>query len=247
MRKNLLTCAGTVGLLLSFAAQADAQRLDALHMRRDEEPARKEALRLADEVIAKSATDFEQLWRAARVYCWESDLAERAGITQVAKQRAQQCWSVGDAAALLAPTRAEGFLWAAQGVGLWAHANGVVASIVEGVEGKFHTRLDAALRLDPSLDRGSAWVLRGAFFYEVPWPKRDLNRARTLLSTALERFPENLRARLYLARIDAEGGKKKQALASLEQIEAADEDYDPPTARRVKAEAKLLADALRVR
>ncbi|MBS1151151.1 MAG: hypothetical protein H6Q89_2849, partial [Myxococcaceae bacterium] len=124
---------------------------------------------------------------------------------------------------------------------------GVLASFVGGIEGKFNQRLDRAIRLDATVDRGSAWLIRGAFFYEAPWPRRDLTRARSLLSTAVERFPDNLRARLYLARIDAEGGALKQALATLEKIAAADVAWDPPGGRMVKAEARLFADTLKPR
>jgi hypothetical protein len=249
MRRTNLTCAGTLALVLSSVAHGyvDTQRLDVLHRQRDEDSARKEALKLAAEIEQSPAADFEQVWRAARVHCWESDLATRGLTSDSAKKHAQRCWTLGDAASALSPNRAEGFLWAAQGVGLWARANGVVASIVEGIEGKFNQRLDKAIRLDATVDFGSAWLMRGAFFYEAPWPRRDLNRARTMLSAAVERFPDNLSARLYLARIDAEGGNRHKAMVALEKIEAAGVTYDPPAARRVKAEARLFADTLRPR
>ncbi len=48
-------------------------RLDALHVRRDEPGAQREARRLADAAVAAAPTDYGALWRAARVLFTESD------------------------------------------------------------------------------------------------------------------------------------------------------------------------------
>lgn len=248
MSRTLITCAGTLGILMSSAAalastSASAERLDALHRLRDADSARREGLALAEHIERNANQDYELMWRAARVHCWESEVSRATSPS--ASTSARRCWRLADAATELDSGRPEGFIYAAQGMGLWARANGKMAAVAEGLEGKFFQRVDKAMRLDASADRGAAWLMRGAFFYEVPWPKRDLRRAQTLFSRAVERFPENLRVRLYLARIEAETGSRKRALAQLATIEAADPQYDPPSARRVKAEARSLAEKLR--
>ncbi|MBS1152029.1 MAG: hypothetical protein H6Q89_3727, partial [Myxococcaceae bacterium] len=99
MRRTILTCAGTLGVLFSNLALADAQRLDLLHLERDDAGARKESLMLAAEIEQSASPPFELVWRAARVHCWEADLANRSLASEAAKQHAQRCWDLGDAAA----------------------------------------------------------------------------------------------------------------------------------------------------
>jgi len=47
----------------------------------------------------------------------------------------------------------------------------------EGLEGKSNERLETALRLDPTFERGGPLLLEGRYYYELPWPEAKAREA----------------------------------------------------------------------
>jgi hypothetical protein len=254
--------------VFSFQARGEAssleQTFDDFYSRRAEPAVRREALALARRVEATNVETrsvetrsvesrrvapgnpearildgFGVLWRAGRVFCIEAEWATNA---QDGARFAQSCWNLGDAAARVSPQRAEGFYIAASGVGFIGLHRGVINAITQGIDAKLNERLDAAVRLDGEIDFGGPWLMRGRYFQEAPWPIRDLERARLFLEKVRSKFPENLRARLYLAELYLEEGQKDGARAEIDAVMGSAGTWDPPDAPVVKAAtAKLLA------
>jgi cytochrome c-type biogenesis protein CcmH/NrfG len=235
----LSTLALAASLLPAPALAAEApllQELDALYAQR-EQPGTLQTLeaRLAT-ALAASPEDYELLWRQARARFWQAD----GSPNERKKALGKEVWAIAERAVALAPERPEGQLYAALGIGAYSQAAGILTALAEGLEGKFNARLDRALQLAPGLGAGTPLLSKGRYFYELPWPKRDLRRSRELLTRATEQHPANLRAWLYLAETQLADGEPKQAQASLQRALTGGVDYDPPEARRVKAMAKAL-------
>jgi hypothetical protein len=140
------------------------------------------------------------------------------------------------------PNGVEGYYWAALGIGSYAEGMGVVRALANGIQGKFLRPLERATALDERYDHGSIPAVWAAYYLELPWPKRDRDKAAEQCRRALAINPANLRARFYLARIANDENRPAEARALLAEIAAAPVGrYDPPEERRVKKEAAELA------
>jgi hypothetical protein len=215
-------------------------RLDALHARRDEPAALAEAPRLADAALGLAPADYGTLWRGARALFDESDAAnlsddERARLGQKGYDLAERAMAAN-------PNDAAAPYWAALCIGRYAEKMGVLSAIAKGIEGKFKRPLERATALDVSYDHGNVPVVWAAYYLELPWPKRDRDKAAEQLRRALAINPANLRARLYQARIAGDEDHPDVARALLAAIAAAPVGrYDAPEERAVKKEAAAMA------
>ncbi len=217
------------------AETGDPRHLDALHARRDDAALLKELEARLAEALKRTPGDYEVLWRAARARSWAAESTVDAGRK---KQLAKEAWALAEKAIAALPDRPEGHLFAAVSIGGYAQAVGILAALSEGLEARFNERLDRALALDPDFNHGIPVLTKGRYFYELPWPRRNLHRSAELLQQATQRHPVNLRAWLYLAETQLAEGDVQKARASLERVLQGSTEYDPPEARRVKVMAR---------
>jgi len=217
--------------------------LDALYARRDDPGALREARRLADEALARAPNDYGTLWRAARVLFTESDDKRRPDSDRSALGK--QAYELAERAIAVNPNDVAAQYWAALSIGSYAQGMGVLRALANGIEAKFKRPLERATALDVAYDHGQIPVVWAAYYLELPWPKRDREKAAQQLRQALQINPDNLRARLYQARIASDEGHKDEARALLAAIAAAPVGrYDPPEERAVKREAAAMAAGL---
>jgi hypothetical protein len=215
-------------------------RLDALHARRDEPVALVEERRLADAALAEAPTDYGALWRAARALFDESETPQLSDDQR--SQLGQRAYDLAERAIAANPNDAAAQYWAALSIGRYAEKMGVLRALSNGIEGRFKRPLERATALDVSYDHGSVPVVWAAYYLELPWPKRDRDRAARELQRALAINPANLRARLYQARIAIDEDHPDIARALLAMIAAAPVGrYDAPEERAVKKEAAAMA------
>jgi len=218
-------------------------RLDALHARRDEPAARAEARHLTDAALAQAPADYGALWRAARELFDES---EATNLSDDERSRlGREGYDLAERAIAANPNDAAAQYWAALCIGRYAEKMGVLRALANGIEGKFKRPLERATALDVSYDHGNVPVVWADYHLELPWPKRDRDKAREELRRALAINPANLRARLYQARIAADEDHPADARALLATIAAAPVGrYDAPEERAVKKEAAKMAAAM---
>jgi len=242
-----LTVSGAADLSASAAEPTVPEllaRLDALHARRDDPAALAEARRLAGAALAQAPNDYGALWRAARVTFTASDVL---GLSTDERSRlGKEAYDYAQRAIAANPNDVAGHYWAALGIGSYAEGMGVIHALASGIEGKFKRPLERATALDASYDHGNIPAVWAAYYLELPWPKRDRDKAAEQIKRALAINPANLRARLYQARIYKDTDHPAEAKALLAQIAAAPVGrYDAPEERRVKKEAAEMAATLR--
>ena len=219
-------------------------RLDALNARRDDPVALAEARRVADGALARAPADYGVLWRAARVTFAESDLPNRSNDER--SHLGKQAYDLAERAIAANPNGVAGQYWAALSIGRYAQGIGVMRALANGIEGKFRRPLERATALDEGYEHGSIPTVWAAYYLELPWPKRDRQKAADQCRRALAINPVNLRARLYQARIAADEDRRAEAKALLAEIAAAPVGrYDAPEERRVKEEAAAMAKTLK--
>jgi hypothetical protein len=251
MRHLLFRVWLVAGVVATASAATDAgkpdagvvARLDALHLRRDDRAALAEARRLADGAVAAAPTDYAVLWRTARERFTESDVPSRSDDER--SRLGKEAYDLAQRAIAANPNAVEGYYWAALGIGSYAQGMGILRALANGIEGKFKQPLERATAIDVRYDHGSIPVVWAAYYLELPWPKRDREKAAAELKRALAINPANLRARLYQARIAADEDHPAEAKALLAAIASAPGDrYDPPEERRVKMEAAKMAQTI---
>jgi tetratricopeptide (TPR) repeat protein len=235
MRLILLALFALVAFPAQAASPEELSELDALFARRGEPSAVKELEERLETSLKASPEDFEVLWRTARLRHWQSDLA---GDGKQKKALGKQTWELGERARKLRPERVEGHFFAAVGIGAYSQAVGILHALTEGLEGKYNERLELALKLEPTFDRGGPLLAKGRYYYELPWPKRDLKKSATYFQKALAAHPESLRAWFYLAETLLADGEKKKAHEAILKVSQGRQAYDPAEGQLVQRWAK---------
>jgi predicted Zn-dependent protease len=227
-----LLCALCAGRLAAASPDALVQGLDALHAHRDD-PGMSRTL--ADKLASASPADrddFEVLWRTARLKVW---------LGEVATDPAAKRTLGADAAALarkalaLRPQRVEGHYYTALGVGIYCLGVGVIKILREGRDREFTEELDRALAIDPYFNAGGPLLAKGRYFFELPWPMRDVKKAIDYYRRVLARFRYQPRARLFLAEALLRDDRAAEADSELARLFEGDEGRDPAETRRVQA------------
>lgn len=215
-------------------AAAVAAKVDELYKRRDDDKVIAEIDKLLQDTLKTSPDDYGLLWRMARLRYWQAD--GTSGDKK--KNLGKEGWDYGERAVKANPAGVEGQYFTGISLGAYSQGAGILKALSEGLEGKFNERVDKSIKLDSGYDLGGPLIAKGRYHYELPWPKRSLEKSAELLKKALEKHPENLRARLYLAETQLKDGDAKTAKETLAPVLSGSVAYDPPEGRRIQALAK---------
>lgn len=219
------------------AANPIVAKLNELQPKRDDPATLKEMDALVAQGL-KESPSLEMLIAAARHKNWHADGALDGSVK---KQLAKEAWDLAEKAVALKADSAEANWNAARAIGSYSQGAGILTALAQGLEGKYNTRLDYAIQHIPDFDFSGPLVAKGRYYFELPWPKRDLRKSVELFRKVIQKHPMNLRAYYYLAETLLKDGKAKLAKQELEKALNGSVDYDPPEGRRIKAWAKVLA------
>lgn len=228
-------------LALSFARRAAADdaagliaKIDALQPTRDS--SEKELDALVSQALAAAPGDYGVLWRAARHHCW---VGEGPVPKARREQEAKQCWDLGAKAAALKPDAVEGNYFAAAGAGQYSTEIGILKALSKGMEGTFNGYLDKAIAIDRTFFFAAPLLAKGRYHYSLPWPKRSYGKSVDRYKEALAIYPNQIRAKLWLAETLLADGNAKAAKGYVDQVEAqlaqGGDKADPPEVRRVQS------------
>ncbi|MCU0701149.1 MAG: hypothetical protein MUC96_31965 [Myxococcaceae bacterium] len=242
MRTLLLTALLAVPALAQPAASGDVvSKLEELWKTRDDAASMKATDETISEGLKAFPDDFEILWRAARYRWW---LADGATDEKFKKQIAKEGWLLAERAVKAKPDGMQGHYYVALNIGAYSQAVGILKALGEGLEGKFNDELEKARKADATFDRMGPINAKGRYWWELPWPKRDLGKSRAELKSVAEKHPEHLRAWLYLAETELKDGNAKEAKTYIDKVTGGADGYDPPEARRMKKWARPIAEAI---
>jgi tetratricopeptide (TPR) repeat protein len=220
---------------------AVVKALDGFWKTRDEAASMKGADEAARESLKTLATDYQILWRAARLRWWAAD---GSSDERTKKQLAKEGWNFAARAVAVKADGVEGKYYLAINIGAYSQAVGVLKALGEGLESKFNENLDFAIKTDPSFDTYGTWVSKGRYHYELPWPKRDLGKSKELLEKVLAKHPDRIRAHLFLAETLLKDGDAKGAKAHIDQVFTAGDGGDPAEAKRIRQVAKSVKEKI---
>lgn len=213
------------------------ERLDALYQHRDESDAMREAGEALQQALKAAGGEYSVLWRCARHNYW---MADRAVDDRAKKDFAQKGWKCAEKAVGLEPDGIEGHYFFAVNVGAYAQAVGILRALTQGLEGLFLRHLEVALAKDDAFERSGPRLSKGRYYWELPWPRRDLEKAAAEFSVAMKQHPEGLRAWVFMAEAYEKAGKRDLAVTALRKVLSESVDYDPPEGRLQQQRARDL-------
>jgi hypothetical protein len=212
--------------------------MDSLWEHRDDPGAQDRLMQLTADGVREHPEDFAFLWRAARMRLWVGD---GEADNDKKKEIGKETWALGDRAARAKPGAVEGYYFAAAGIGSYSQAVGILNALAQGLESKFNERLDKAINIDPKFAHAAPPAVKGRYYFELPWPKRNLGKSADWLKKALVLDPNALRPLVWLAETQWRDGDMAAARATLAKLEAGSMPDDPPEERRCKSQGKKLA------
>ncbi len=212
--------------------------LDALWRERGEPAKAEEGIRQASAALAARPDDVERMFRLARATLWVGDGLEN---NDRKKQLGREVWDLGDRMAKAKPAWVGGHYYGAAGIGIYSQAVGILKALGEGLESKFNQRLDRAIEMDPRFQKEMPLIAKGRYYWELPWPKRNLGKSATWYRKALALDPNNLRATAWLAETLWSDGDVAGARAQLARVQEGHVPDDPAEEARVKSIASKIA------
>ncbi len=194
------------------------------------------AIQIGTAALAQHPSDYDLAWKLARAYYRKGDMApekspERRDLYASAQRYAQ-------AAVKLDPDRVEGHCYYGLITGDYGGTLGIISAATQGIASTFEREVKRAYDIDRDFDHGSPMLGLGRFYFELPWPKRDLDRSRKYLEELKQRHPNVLLGRIYLADTDHALGDDTAARRELQYVL----DHDPVPDRAVE-EHDIKADA----
>ena len=226
---------------VTAAGDPTVSALDALWRERGDPAKAEEAIQQASAALARRPDDAELLYRAARATLWVGDGEQNNDRKQ---KLGREVWDLGDRLVKARPAWVGGYYYAAAGIGIYSQAVGILKALGEGLEGKFNERLDKAIQMDPRFQHEMPLIAKGRYFFELPWPKRNLGKSATWYRKALSLEPNNLRATAWLAETLWRDGDVSGARAQLARVEGGHDPDDPAEEARVKSIARKIAEQM---
>ena len=222
----------------STSADPALAGIDALWRERGDPAKAEEGIRQSQAALAAKPEDVERMFRLARAELWVGDGLENNDDRK--QKLGREVWELGDRMVKTKSSWVGGHYYAAAGIGIYSQAVGILKALGEGLESKFNERLDRAIELDQRFQVEMPLIAKGRYYFELPWPKRNLGKSATWYRKALALNPNNLRATCWLAETLWRDGDVGGAKAQLAKV-AEGHDPDPAEDARVKSIAKKIA------
>jgi hypothetical protein len=212
--------------------------LDALWDARGDQAKAEEGINQCSAALASHPDDIELVYRVARIKLWVADGESNADRKQ---RLGREVWELGDRLVKARPNWVAGHYYAAAGIGVYSQAVGILRALGEGLEGKFNQRLDKAIELDPTFAHMQPLLAKGRYYFELPWPKRNLGKSAAFYRRALTQQPTNLRGMAWLAETLWRDGDAAGARAQLARVQEGRFPEDPAEEARAKSIAARIA------
>ncbi|HTS81971.1 MAG TPA: tetratricopeptide repeat protein [Myxococcaceae bacterium] len=213
--------------------------IDALWTQRGDPAKAEEGIRQSAAALDAHPNDVELMFRLARAKLWVGDGLENNDDRK--QKLGREVWDLGDRIVKAKPAWVGGHYYAAAGIGIYSQAVGILKALGEGLESKFNERLDKAIEIDPKFQKEMPLIAKGRYYFELPWPKRNLGKSAAWYRKALALDPNNMRAMAWLGETLWRDGDVAGARAQLARVQETHLPDDPAEEARVKSIAQKIA------
>ncbi len=173
----------------------------------------KQSLAIIEREMAGNGNDYQWLWRAARVYYYAGEEADKSqklryfekGMNAARRAVAQQ------------PNAVEGHFWLAANYGGYSEEKGAFKALT--MVKKIRAEMETVLRLNDRYQDGGAYLALGEMDRQLPrLIGGNLNRAIQRLEQGVSIAPHNLEMKLALAQAYQDAGRKEDARRLYQEI-----------------------------
>ena len=185
----------------------------------------RKSVQSAEDALKLGADEFEAIWRVSRACFW---VAENDADKKVKIIFGEKGWKAGKRAAELKPERVEGWYWGVVSLGQYSTGIGIAKAFFEGISSKFESMNKKAITIDARYGYAGPNRSYGRYWFMVPWPKRNYDRAEKMMKQSITDYPPKLRSYFYLAEIylaKKQRDDAKQALETCIGLDPKKEEY----------------------
>jgi len=238
-----LVIALLTGLIPGEAQAKNDAVAEALHMAETLWPSRDQdnntalAIAILNQAKSDHPYDYGIRWQLARFIRWQAV----DGTAANKADHGRRCWEEAKVAIELQPDGVEGHYWAGVCIGTYGQGVSKARAILEGVPDAFEVAIHTAIEIDSTHDQGGPLRALGRYYTTLPWPYRNLDKAKVWIDRALvvdAASPANL---FFLAEMAQREGDETAAREAIGRLMALGEsDGDPSRVRHYQDKARIL-------
>ena len=202
----------------------------------------KAALDTYKKVLEVDTNNYEACWKIARAYFYLGDLLpETKEMRDQHKELGWEGMGYAKRALELNPQGIEGHYYYALTLAQYSIGISIIKALAKGLGPEYEKHIGEALKTNKLYDNAGPLRAMGRYWYQLPWPKRNIKKSISYLEKAVACAPTTIRGYVYLAESYLEGGEMKLAQECLQKASALPADITQEVdAERWRESAKVL-------
>ncbi len=212
-------------LFLPVGALADSfsdkmEEADALVAKRDPDSLLK-AADIYKELCQINPASCEAHWKVAKASILYGEYEKynmAENYEDIAKKYGKQGLDYGEKALEICPDSIDATFWFALSAGAYAEGSSIITALKEGLKGKFQKNFEKVYEIDKSYWGYYPVLALGEFWYSLPWPMADNDKALKYLKELNQLNPDLDEGKIFLARALIKDKNEKQARTLLEDL-----------------------------
>jgi len=169
-------------------------------------------------VLGVDAKSYEAYWKIARACFYLGDLLpETKEMRDQHRKMGLDGMEYAKKAIELNPQGVEGHYYYTLTLGQYSIGISIIKALARGLGPEYEEHIEKALEMDRNYDNAGPLRAIGRYWYQVPWPKRDLEKSVHYLKEAVATAPINVRGHVYLAESYLKAGEKDLAREHLQK------------------------------
>ena len=169
-------------------------------------------------VLEVDAKSYEAYWKIARAYFYLGDLLpETREMRDQHKEMGLEGMQYAKKAVELNPRGVEGHYYYTLTLGQYSIGISIIKALAKGLGPEYEEHIEKALEIDRNYDNAGPLRALGRYWYQVPWPKRDLKKSIHYLKEGVVSASINVRGHIYLAESYLKAGEKELARKYLQK------------------------------
>ena len=191
---------------------------DALWVKRKDMEKARASIDSYKKVLEVDAKSYEAYWKIARAYFYLGDLLpETKEMRDQHREMGLEGMQYAKKAIDINPRGVEGHYYYTLTLGQYSIGISIIRALAKGLGPKYEEHIEKALEIDRNYDNAGPLRAVGRYWYQVPWPKRDLKKSIYYLKEGVVSAPINVRGHVYLAESYLKAGEKELARKYLQK------------------------------
>jgi tetratricopeptide (TPR) repeat protein len=200
---------------------------DALWKMRSEEENARSSISFYKRVLATDPESYEAHWKIARANFYLGDQTpETKKMRDKHKELGKEGMYYARKALELNPKGIEGHYYYALCIAQYSIGVSILRALAKGLGPEYEKHTARAIEINKQYDYAGPLRAMGRYWYQLPWPKRDLEKSISYLEEAQYCAPKSIRGKVYLAEAYFKNGQKEKAREQLKKTLGTVPAYD---------------------